>query len=429
MKLAIRGGEPLLKESFEKTNNISEEEINAVVRVMKSGTLSDFVAKRGNFFLGGIEVKSFEKEFEKRFKVKHAVSVNSASTGLECALAAIGVTYGDEVIVPPYTMSATATSVMLRGAVPVFADIEETTFTINPQSIIDRISEHTKAIIVVNLFGHAGELKTIMEIAKKYNLKVIEDNAQAPGGVYHEMFAGTIADIGVFSFNFHKNIHSGEGGVCATNNDELAFRLQLARNHGEIVIDDYSEIEDERKNYLLGSNYRMSELHAAIAHEQLKKMDFINDCRITLAQHLSKLLLQLEGIRPPVAKQSVKHVYYRYPVLVDENTIGVSRQKLVSALRAEGLTIGEGYVKPIYLSPIYQKREGKYSSIKMPFELSEYVGSVSYDKGICPVCEDMHFNKLILLSDCRNPLNENDMESIYFVFKKVFDNINEIKES
>ncbi len=236
-KLAVNGRkQPVLKKPFPPVYNIGKEEIEAVVRLMKKGPLSDFVGARGKYFLGGREVKRLEAMFCKKFRIKHAVSFNSATTALHAAIAALGIGPGDEVIVPPYTMSASATSILMNGAVPIFADIDEKTFCIDPRSIEKRITRNTKAIMVVNLFGGLCDLEEILKIAKKHKLKVIEDNAQAPGALYKGKYAGTIGDIGVFSFNVHKTIQAGEGGVLVTNNKEYAFRAQLARNHGEAVV-------------------------------------------------------------------------------------------------------------------------------------------------------------------------------------------------
>lgn len=272
-KLAIFGGNPVRKEAIPWVPTTGEEELKAVTEVMKNGNLSTFLANSGEKFLGGPKVRDLEGAFCKRFKSNYAVSVNSATTALQIAVAACGVGPGDEVLVSPYTMVASASAILLNNAVPVFVDIDPDTYTINPDEIEKWITPRTKAILTVNIFGLPSNLPRIKEIARKHNLYVIEDNAQAPGATVNGEEAGTIADIGVFSLNYHKVIQCGEGGVLLTNDDELAYRCQLVRNHGEIAVDELGDMD----TYIIGSNYRMSELHAAIGTEQLKS--WINFCK------------------------------------------------------------------------------------------------------------------------------------------------------
>ncbi|MEK7084716.1 MAG: aminotransferase class I/II-fold pyridoxal phosphate-dependent enzyme, partial [Patescibacteria group bacterium] len=231
--LAINGGTPVRTEPFPSHNTIGPEEKAAVNRVLDSGVLSRYIGAWGPEFYGGAEVQAFEKAWAEYFNVKHTVAVNSCTTGLQTALGAAGIGPGDEVIVSPYTMAASATSCLWYGAVPVFADIEEEYFCLDSKSVEERITEYTRAIVIVDLFGQPYNADVINAIAKKHNLMVIEDSAQAPGARYKEKFAGTLADMGVYSLNFHKHIHTGEGGVIVTDNDELAERCRLIRNHAE----------------------------------------------------------------------------------------------------------------------------------------------------------------------------------------------------
>jgi dTDP-4-amino-4,6-dideoxygalactose transaminase len=200
--------------------------------------LSGFLGTWSPAFYGGTKVQELERNWEAYFGVKHAVTVNSATSGLYAAVGAARVGPGDEVIVSPYTMTASASAAIVYGAIPVFADIDEETFCITPKTIRERLSPYTKAIIVVDLLGHPAEMDEIIEIARERNLVVIEDAAQAPGGTYHDRYTGTLAHIGVFSLNYHKTIHTGEGGVVVTNDSDLAERVALIRNHGEVVVKD-----------------------------------------------------------------------------------------------------------------------------------------------------------------------------------------------
>ena len=220
-------------------------------------------------FYGGEQVQRFERYIEKYFNVKHAITTNSWTSGLVAAVGAIGIEPGDEVIVTTWTMCATATAILHWNAIPVFADIKEDTYTIDPKSIEKNISKYTKAIMAVDIFGHSADMDEINKIAKKYKLKVISDTAQAPGVFYKKSYAGTLADIGGFSLNCHKHINTGEGGILITNNDKYAERLRLIRNHAEAVVSD--NINNYTPN-MLGHNFRLGEIESAIGIEQFKKL-------------------------------------------------------------------------------------------------------------------------------------------------------------
>jgi dTDP-4-amino-4,6-dideoxygalactose transaminase len=235
-QLAINGGEPVRKTPFPGYVTIGKEEKLAVMEVLDSTVLSKYLGTWSPDFYGGPKVRQLERDWSEYFGIKHAVSVNSATSGLYAAVGAAGVGPGDEVIVSPYTMTASATAALVYGAIPVFADIDPQIFCLSPESVEKCITPSTKAIIVVDIFGHPADMDEIMEIARDHDLIVIEDAAQAPGAKYKGRFAGTLADMGVYSLNYHKTIHCGEGGIVVTNNDDLTERLQLIRNHAEVVV-------------------------------------------------------------------------------------------------------------------------------------------------------------------------------------------------
>ena len=189
--------------------------------------LSDFVGAPGKNFLGGHYVKLFEEEFKKVFGSNHAISVNSWTSGLIAAVGAVGIQPGDEVLVTPWTMCASAISILHWNAIPVFVDIEEDTFCMDPSKIEEKITERTKAILVVDIFGQSADMDPILAIARKHNLKVIGDTAQSPGAKYKGKLAGTMADVGGYSFNYHKHIHTGEGGMIITNDKQIAFKVPV----------------------------------------------------------------------------------------------------------------------------------------------------------------------------------------------------------
>lgn len=236
-KLAIKGGTPIRTQLFPEYNTIGNEEKEAVMKVLDSGNLSQFLGAWHKDFYGGPTVQQFEKAWSLAFGTKYSISVNSNTSGLFTAIGACGIGPGDEVIVSPYTMSASALAPIIYGAVPVFADVDYDNFGLDPASIEKCISPRTKAILVVHIFGNPARMDEIMAIAKKHGLYVIEDCAQAPMAKYKGQYVGTMGDIGVFSLNYHKHIHTGEGGVIITNNDSLAEKCYLIRNHGENIVE------------------------------------------------------------------------------------------------------------------------------------------------------------------------------------------------
>lgn len=417
-KLAIAGGVPVRGEPFPKYNTIGDAEKRAVAEVLDSTVLSAFLATWSPEFYGGPRVRALEREWEDYFAVDCAVSVNSATSGLYAAVGAAGVGPGDEVIVAPYTMTASATAALVYGAVPVFADIDEDIFCITAASIRRAISPLTKAIIVVDLFGHPADMVEIMQVAAEHDLVVIEDASQAPGAMLGERYAGTLAHMGVFSLNYHKMIQTGEGGVVVTDDARLAERLQLIRNHAEVVVRDKG-VEDLVN--MVGFNYRMGEIEAAIASEQLKRLDVLISTRRERAEYLTDRLMALPGLKPPVVRPGVQHGYYLYAVRYDGETTGIPRDKFVAAVNAEGVPLFEGYVEPIYLQPLYQRRIA-IGAGGFPFTYAGYTGDVCYDRGICPVTERMHFEELIYTNVCHADVATSDMDDVFEAFAKVLDN-------
>lgn len=415
-KLAILGGRPVRENPIPWVNLMGQEELDAVTNVMKSGTLSAFLGKAGDGFLGGPKVLALEADFSKRFKTKYAISVNSGTTALHTAIAACEIGPGDEVLVSPYTMSASASAILMNNAVPVFVDLDPETYAINPDEIEKWITPRTKAILTVNIFGLPSNLPRIMEIARKHHLYVIEDNAQSPGAMIDGKEAGTIADLGIFSLNFHKVIHSGEGGIILTNNQRLAYRCQLVRNHGEVAVDDLGDND----TVVLGSNYRMSELHAAIGIEQLKRLDGFLKVRRKVAAHLSAGLKKLPGLKGVTIPDGYIHSYYVYPMQYDEAVWGISRKQFADAMKAEGFPLGEGYVKPIYLMNLYKNKK-VYNQTQYPFAFIEDPVQV-YELGICPVVENLHFKTLLTADVCRVPYTVEDIDDFLAAIHKVWHN-------
>lgn len=421
-KLALNGGEKVIQQPFKRYNPIADEEISAVQNVMKSGVLSQFLGAWHEDFYGGPKVREFEESCKDYFKVKHAITVNSWTSGLIAAIGAIGIEPGDEVIVSPWTMAATATVILHWNAIPVFADIEQKTFCLDPKSVESNITAYTKAILVVDIFGQSANMEALLKIAKKHGLKVISDCAQAIGAKYKGQYAGTLADVGGYSLNYHKHIHTGEGGILVTNDDGIAESLRLIRNHAEAVVGPkgHSDLTN-----MIGYNFRLGEIESAIGIEQLKKLDSLTKSRSIAAQRLTAGLQNLLGLRTPVVEQDCTHVYYLYPIILDLDALGVSREKIFLALKEEGVpNLAIGY-QNLHLLPMYQKKIA-YGSSGFPWTSDICRRNVNYNKGICPVAENLHDSTFLSLAMCSYEFSDKEVDLVIEAFVKVWDHLDEL---
>lgn len=426
--LAVFGGAPVRKDPFPAYRSHGGEEREAVARVMDSGILSGYIGAWHPAFYGGPEVRAFEAEWSEKMGGGHAVAVNSCTSGLYSAVGAVGAGPGEEVIVSPYTMSASVTAAVAFNAVPVFADIDPVTYCLDPASIEARITERTKAIIVVHIFGQAADMDAIMAIARPRGIKVIEDCAQIPFGTYKGRSVGLLGDLGVFSLNYHKHIHTGEGGVVTTRDADLCERVQLIRNHAESVVagKQTSDIVN-----MVGFNYRLGELEAAIGRCQIRKADALVAERKENVRAFERMIDGLPGVTPPVVGAGGDHVYYVHALDYDAEALGVDRARFIHALKAElaptvlregeGPLIGAGYVKPLYLLPMFQQRLA-YGKQGCPFSCPLYEGEARYDRGLCPNAERAHFERVITHEYIRPGMREADLRDFADALIKVAEN-------
>lgn len=421
--LALFGGPRTINTPFSRYNPVGEEEVEAAKRVIETGVLSRFLGAWHDDFYGGDKVREFERACEAFFGVKHAVTVNSATSGLIAAIGAIGIEPGDEVIVSPWTMCASATAILHWNAIPVFADIEPDTFNIDPKSVEANITPYTRAIVAVDIFGHSANMDALLEIAGKHNLKVISDTAQAPAALINNQYAGTLADIGSYSLNYHKHIHTGEGGFLVTNDDEIAERLRLIRNHAEAVVENKGHTD---LTNMIGYNFRLGEIECAMAIEQLKKLTGLVASRQATAERLTSGLSDLPGLRTPVIKPGCTHAYYMYPLVLDVEKLGVTRKRILQALEAEGVQgLAEGYVT-LHLLPMYQKKIA-YGSKGFPWTADICHRDVDYSRGICPVAEHLQAESYLGYQMCLNDLGNHDVDLIIEAFHKVWNNLESLR--
>lgn len=376
---------------------MDEKEIEAVVEVLKSKRLTQ---------ISGNKVREFERKFADYLGVKYAVAVNSGTAALHVSLASLDLGPGNEVIVPPFTFIATATSVLHQNAIPIFVDINPKTYCIDPEAVRGAITKKTKAIIPVHLFGHPADMEPLMEIAEKNDLYIIEDACQAHGATYKGKKVGSLGQFGCFSFFESKNMMCGEGGMITTNNQELAEKCRLIRHHGE---------PSWYKYIRLGYNYRMTEIQAALGIVQLKKLNLMNERRIKYAKYYNRHLKDLPGIKIPHVTEEVKHVYHLYAPLILPEELEITKQQFLEKLNEKGTITKLIYPEPLYKSPLFQELKG-YGPRKCPFTCPYYNKNISYDLNLS-VVEDI-CNRVIGLPNFPS-LEMKSIEKIVKRLKKV----------
>ena len=323
---------------------IGYEEIKAVTDVLSSGVLTD---KSGS----GPQVLRFEKAFARYIEGKYAVAFNNGTSALHASLLAADVGPRDEVIVPSFTFVATAESVALAGAKPVFVDVDPKTYCMELESLRQAITERTKAIIPVHLYGSTADMAPIMELARRHGITVIEDAAQAHGAEYHGKKAGILGDMACFSFYASKNMTTGEGGMVTTNNMAFMDRLHLIRVHGE---------RNEYRSVMVGCNYRLPEIEAAIGLVQLSKLPGFLEKRRVNAAFLLERLAGLKGVELPVEGKGCKHSWYVFTIRLKGANSG-KRDKVVKALHRRQVGAAVYYPIPIHRMLFYREQFGEFS--------------------------------------------------------------------
>jgi len=310
------------------------------------------------------------------------------------------------------------------NAIPVFADIDPQSFNIDPEAVEQAITPRTRAIMSVDIFGQSADMQRLRGIAVRHGLKLLSDTAQAPGARYESSYAGTLADIGGYSLNYHKHIHCGEGGLLVTNDDRYAQRLRLIRNHGEAVID--SDDPSELAN-IVGFNFRLGEIESAVARAQLRKLADKVRSRQAAVERIRAGLSGLLGLSLPRVSPDCTHVYYLFGMRLDLDTLGTDRAAIVRALRAEGVTgLGAGYQNihrlPMFRNGIAYGKHG-FPWKGLPGETSRRPSTQS-----CPIAERLHDHDLFYLNTCAHEYSSHQTDLVIAAFQKVWENIKSLRE-
>ncbi|RLI25604.1 glutamine--scyllo-inositol aminotransferase [Candidatus Bathyarchaeota archaeon] len=408
VKLAIHGGEPVRRSPFPTVNdksgrNIGREELELLKRVVESGAL---------FRYSGTMVSSFEREFAGFLGVKHAVASTSGTAALHIATGAAGIGPGMEVITSPLTDIGTIIAILGQNAIPVFADIDPDTYNLDPEDVRNKVTDKTRAVIAVHIFGLPADMDPLVELAEEKDLVLIEDCAQAYLAEYKGRLVGTIGDIGCFSLQQSKHMFTGDGGITVTDDDELARKARLFMDKGW----DRS-LGLPRAYVMLGFNYRMTELQGAVARAQLKKVRWVVERRRRVAESLTKKISGIDGLIPPKVPKGCKHSYWLYPLKIELSMFDATLDDIVKALQAEGIPAGAGYIgKPIYMAPLFTEKRG-YGGTKCPWICPLYGREIDYYEGLCPQAEKT-IRQLITLP-CNEYFTEEDVEDIAEALEKV----------
>ena len=375
--LALLGGAPLRSDPFPSWPVFDVEDEAAVLEVLRSG----------RWFLGD-RVAEIERRFPDFHQAGHGVAVSSGTAALQVALEAAGVRLGDEVIVPSYTFVATASSVALVGAVPVFVDIDPRTWCIDPAAVEAAITERTRAVIAVHFAGHPADLDALGRLCRSRGVRLIEDAAQAHCAEWRDRRVGAIGDLGTFSFQASKNLNAGEGGFILSDDEELAEAAWSIHNCGRTRTGAWYE------HALVGGNYRMTEIQAALLLSQLRNLEDQTRLRSRNGALLAGRLSEIEGIRPlDVDARVSRHAYHLFVFRYDPSAFaGVPRARFLEALAAEGIPCASGY-RPLYREPAFQARFRDY-----PLDSPAFGGRPDYTAVNCPVTERICADEAVWLT-------------------------------
>ena len=394
-KLAIHGGSKVREKPFEKHNRYGEAELQELKEALEQGTL---------FYWQGTKVKKFQTTLADMLGKKYCTATTSGTASIHTALGAINLGVGDEVITGPITDIGTVVGILYQNAIPIFADLHPRTYAMDAQSIESKITERTKAILVVHLGGCPADMGAILDVAKRHNLYVIEDCAQSWMASLNGKYVGTMGDLGAFSLNEFKHISTGDGGAVVTDDDELGAKARM-------FADKYMDrIGNVRESPMLAPNYRMTELQGAVAVAQLRKVHDVCERRTAIGDKITAAIEALPGILPPQVTTGGKHVYWHYMLRVDEQALGTSRDQFAQALNAEGIPCTAGYIPTcIYEYPLFKNKQ-IYPNSTFPLESQDIGKTYTYEAGLCPQAETILASCVVL--PCSEFYSEQDVQDI-----------------
>jgi len=389
LELALDGGTPVRRTTLPYGRQwVDEEDIRAVVDVLRSDWLTT-----------GPKVAEFEHEFARYVGAREAVAVSSGTAALHAAVFALEIGPGDEVIVPATTFAASANCIVYQGGTPVFADVEAETLLIDPEQVEAKITSHTKAIVAVDYAGQPCDYDALRRVADRRGIAIISDACHALGGKYKDRNVGTLGDLSAFSFHPVKHITTGEGGMITTEDEELARRMLVFRNHG--ITSDHRQREAGGSWFYemvdLGFNYRLTDFQCALGLSQLRRLDSWIARRQEIAGRYDRAFADIEAVRPLEVRRDVSHAYHLYVIRVNADLLGVDRSRVFAALRAEGIGVNVHYI-PVHLHPFYRQR-------------------FNAAPGMCPVAESAY--ECVLSLPLFPGMMETDVEDVIEAVRKV----------
>ncbi|HEX2188377.1 MAG TPA: UDP-4-amino-4,6-dideoxy-N-acetyl-beta-L-altrosamine transaminase [Longimicrobiaceae bacterium] len=366
--LALEGGTPVRSEVLPYGRQwLDDDDVEAVVRALRSDWLTT-----------GPLVPEFERAFAESAGAAEAVAVSNGTAALHAAMHALGIGPGDEVIVPAMTFAASSNCVVYQGGTPVFADVDPGTLLVDPASVEARITPRTRAVVAVDYAGQPCDYKALRALAERHGLALVDDASHSVGGSDRGRPVGSLADLSTFSFHPVKHLTTGEGGMVATDDAELARRMRVFRNHG--ITSDHRQRAEQGGFFYemveLGYNYRITDFQCALGLSQLRKLPAFVRRRQEIAARYDAALAAVPAVRPLAVRPGVSHAYHLYTVLLDTGRLSADRAAVFAALRAEGIGVNVHYI-PVHLHPFYRERFGT-------------------GPGTCPVAEDA-YERLVTL--------------------------------
>jgi perosamine synthetase len=411
-QLAINGGSKTKLTPFGTGKRFGKEEKEQLMEVIDSDML---------FYFMGSKVFEFQKAFAEIYNMKHCVACSSGTAAVHMAIAALQLKPGTEVITSSITDMGSLTGILYQNLIPVFADIEENTYNMDPNSVENCLTERTGAILVVHHSGLAADMEAFLKLGKKHNIPIVEDCAQIYLGEYKDKLAGTMGIINSFSLNHFKHITCGSGGMILTDKDEM-------RKYASLFLDKCYDREAGKRNpFFLAPNYQMTELQGAVALAQLKKLPWIIQQRCKLGNKLTERLKSIDGVTPQFIPEGTKHTYFFFLFRIDTEKLGVTSNEFSKALEAEGIPNKANLITggmPEYSYDIFKNRSAFPNSLH-PFVNKDFSTNISYENINCPVAEKAFKEVLVLqMNEFYTEQDIDDMGdaiekvSMYFLEKK-----------